>query len=336
MRVYNAGKFCVYPPDGTCGRPWLTRRSFLSVCLSPAPAARGAMALSKLSGDEQGIVFSKLCNVLEPRLAALSSASHELREPTQALLPQLRADHEAATALCLKAGMRSCKELREAKEAHFFMAYLTATDLALLGTLGSVLPVLDLLRIYEPAAGPGGVQRLAERLGAGALPAVTRLRLTMHVGDAGASALAAALGRGALPRLERLALTQAAIGDAGLVALAPALRRLPALVDLSLSENPFGDEGLTALLAPPPPAGALSPPTGVLKKLKELILHDTQVADAGCAALAAAFDRSALPSLEVLDLGHIPASAAVTAALKARIPCIPDIPYMYDSEDFDT
>ena len=55
------------------------------------------MALSKLSGDEKRILFTQLCNVLDPRLAVyLSSASHELRELTQALLPQLRADHAAA------------------------------------------------------------------------------------------------------------------------------------------------------------------------------------------------------------------------------------------------
>ena len=59
------------------------------------------MALSKLSGDEQRILFTQLCNVLEPRLAVfLSSASHGLGEPTQALLQQLKADHEAAAALC--------------------------------------------------------------------------------------------------------------------------------------------------------------------------------------------------------------------------------------------
>jgi hypothetical protein len=70
----------------------------------------------------------------------------------------------------------------------------------------------------------------------------------MHVGDAGASALAAALGRGALPRLKRLRLLDTAIGDAGLVALAPALRRLTAALDiLGLADNPFSDEGLAAL-----------------------------------------------------------------------------------------
>ena len=60
------------------------------------------MALSTLSGDEQGIILGQLRNALEPRLVMyFSSANKELR----ALLPpaarqQLRADHEEATALC--------------------------------------------------------------------------------------------------------------------------------------------------------------------------------------------------------------------------------------------
>ena len=275
------------------------------------------MALVALSGDEQRIVFVQLCNVLEPRLAvALSSTNNELRELTQALLPQLRTDHEAATALCLKAGMRSCKELREAKRVHWQDKGLFAADLVLLGTLGSVLPALERLVLYEPASGPDGVQRLAAGLGAGALPAVTELRIVgTHVGDAGASALAAALGQGALPRLKTLSLVDAAIGDAGLVALAPALRRRPALQSLYLFNNPFGDEGIAALLAPPPPAGAPPPPAGVLAKLKVLYLGGTQITDAGCAALAAALDSGALPALESLKLFEIPASAAARATV---------------------
>eukprot|EP00964_Phaeocystis_antarctica_P107776 scaffold72442_cov54-Phaeocystis_antarctica.AAC.4 len=280
------------------------------------------MALSKLSGDEAGIVFTQLCNVLEPRLAvAWSSASNELREPTQALLPQLRAGHEAAAALCLKVGLRSCKELREAKQVVWYykglaaVPDLTVADLALLGTLGSVLPALETLRLYEDsgAAGPDGVQRLAEGLGAGALPAVTYLTLVLHVGDAGASALAAALGRGALPRLKTLDLSSAAIGEAGLVALAPALRRRLALEELFLNNNPFGDEGLAALLAPLP-AGA-PPPTGALPKLKELNLRGTRITDAGCAAVVAALDSGALPALKGLYLDMTPASAAAIATV---------------------
>ena len=121
-------------------------------------------------------------------------------------------------------GLRGCKELREAKEVQWFKKGLSAADLATLGTLSSVLPALEVLILIEPTAGPDGVQRLAEKLGAGALPAVALLHISdMHVGDAGASALAAALGRGALPRLKKLILYKAAIGDAGLVALAPAL-----------------------------------------------------------------------------------------------------------------
>ena len=133
----------------------------------------------------------------------MSSASHGLWAVTQEGRQLLRAGHEAAAALCRKVGMRSCKELREAKHVDWRDICLTATDLALLGTLGSVLPALETLNLQEPAAGPDGVQRLVAGLGAGALPATTRLLLVdVHVGDAGASALAAALGGGAMPQLK--------------------------------------------------------------------------------------------------------------------------------------
>ena len=166
------------------------------------------MALAALSGDEQLVIFSRLCNVLDPGVAvAFASASSELWTLTQAPRQQLQADHEAAAALGLKAGKGSCKELREAKMIVWSRNGLSSDHLALLGTLGSVLPALKTLHLIEPTAGPDGVQRLAEKLGAGALPAVTWLNLgSTHVGDAGASALAAALGRGALPRLKQLSL----------------------------------------------------------------------------------------------------------------------------------
>jgi hypothetical protein len=278
------------------------------------------MALSRLSGDEQGIILGQLCNTLEPRLAMyFSSASTELRPLlTPAVRQQLRADHEVAAALCVKMGMSSCKELREATEVHCFDRGLSAADLATLGLLGSVLPALEYLILSEGSgsAGPDGVPRLVEGLVAGALPAVAYFDIgDMHVGDAGASALAAALDRGALPRLENLGLSNVGIGDAALAALAPALRRRPALERLWLNGNPFGDEGLAALLAPPPPAGALPLPTGGLKKLKVLNLDYTQVSDAGCAALAAALDSGALPALETLGLNGIPASAAAIEAV---------------------
>ena len=280
------------------------------------------MALATLSGDEQRILFVQLCNVLEPRLAVyLSSASNELREPTLALLLQLRADHEAAAALCLKVGMRSCKELREAKVIRCQYLGLSAADLALLGKLVSVLPALETLVLLESsatAAGPDGVQRLAEGLGAGALPAVTYLTLSLHVGDAGASALAAALGRGALPQLKFLNLAAAAIGDAGLVALAPALRRLPALVHLSLIGNPVGDVGLAALVAPPLPAGS-PPPTAALAKLEVLNLRSARITDAGCAALSSTLESGALPAPDRLYLSYILASAAAVAAVREAL-----------------
>ena len=154
------------------------------------------MALAALSGDEQLVIFVQLCNPLDPGVAvAFGSVNSELLELTQAPRQQLQADHEAAAALGRKARKRSCKELSEAKRVAWNHKGLSSDDLALLGTLGSVLPALEQLDLIEPAAGPDGVPRLAEKLGAGALPAVTYLNLgNTYVGEAGASALAAALG----------------------------------------------------------------------------------------------------------------------------------------------
>ena len=280
------------------------------------------MALAALSGDEQCIIFSQLCNVLDPSVAvAFGSASNELRAQTQGQRQQLRADYWVATALSRIMGMRSCKELREAKKVVWWLGNgkgLSAAALALLGTLTSVLPALDELVLSDGSVAvvSDGVQRLMAGLGAGALPAVFSLGLdVVHVGDAGASALAAALDRGAMPRLKDLYLNGTAIGDAGLVDLAPALRRLPALEYLVLTSNPLGDEGLAALVAPPPLAGAPPTTTAVLTKLKKLDLRNTQITDAGCAALAAALDSGALPALEDIFLHHGIASAAATAAV---------------------
>ena len=287
------------------------------------------------------LIFKQACNVLDPGAAvAFSSASHGLWAATQALLPQLKADHEAAAAFCRKLGMRGCKELREAKEVDcWYHRGLTAIELGLLLTLGSVLPALETLALYEPTAGPDAMQRLAAGLCAGALPAVSWLQIRSQMGDTGALALAAALGQGAMPRLKHLHLSHSAIGDAGLVALAPAFRRLPALNALGLQANPLGDEGLAALvLAPSPPAGAPPPatgaiqseagapagtstaaagrpPTGVLTNLQRLYLSYTQITDAGCAALTAALESGALPALERPYLRDILASDAALAAV---------------------
>ena len=95
---------------------------------------------------------------------------------------------------------------------------------------------------------------------------------------------------------------------------------------------------LAALVAPPPPpTQALSPPTGGLKKLRLLELNFTQVADASCAALAAAFHSGALPSLEALELLYIPASAAAITNLRARVPkpILSICAVNYESDDSD-
>ena len=87
------------------------------------------MALAALSGDEQLVIFSRLCNVLDPGVAvAFGSVNSELRELTQAPRQQLQADHEAAAALGRKAGKRSCKELRDAKRVLFQRRGVSSED----------------------------------------------------------------------------------------------------------------------------------------------------------------------------------------------------------------
>ena len=281
--------------------------------------------LLELDDDALRVVHGGLSDPLNPGIAAVfRSLCMGLREPTKELLKQLRDEHDAAAVLCLKMGMPSCRELREAQGPIPLMnnASFSAADLELLGGLGRSLPKLRsfvLGSIAAGAAGPDGVPRLAAGLGAGALPKLASFQLSnILMGNTGASALAAALGRGALPRLKILALDTVNISDAGLVALAPALRRLPALDVLYLTGNPIGDEGLAALV-PQLPTGDSLPPTGKLAKLEVLDLQNTQLSDAGCAALAAAIKSGALPLLNDLELGGIPASAAAIGAVHTAL-----------------
>ena len=110
------------------------------------------------------------------------------------------------------------------------------------------------------------------------------------------------------------------IGGAGLLALAPALRRRPTLEGLSLAGNPLGDEGLAALVAPPPETGALA-------RLKRLDLDRSQIGNSGGAALAAALERGAMPVLEKLLFSSAAAAAAAHACVKAPPYPIPTAHY---------
>ena len=108
------------------------------------------MALQGLNEDEQRIIFDELFNPLEPSLAVhFSSASRELRK---LLTPALQQQLKTAAALCLKVGT-SCKALREARKISWVHQGLSMADLTTLGTLGSVLPALEHLRLVEYPAG---------------------------------------------------------------------------------------------------------------------------------------------------------------------------------------
>ena len=142
--------------------------------------------------------------------------------------------------------------------------------------------------------GDQGVASLAEGLSRRGLPSLRQLySIDTQIGPQGAASLASALTEWAVPSLWYLELSSNNhLGDAGLIALAPALRQLPQLQTLALLNNQITDQGLASLLAPPT--------AGVLMKLKTLDLDENQVTDEGCAALAAAIHSGALPMLKRL------------------------------------
>ena len=122
-------------------------------------------------------------------------------------------------------------------------------------------------RYSEPTAAPAAVPvpHPAPRLRSGA-----------------AAALAAALGRGSLQQLETLKLGRNRIGDEGMIALAPPLRRLRGLQELHVYSNKIGDTGVEALLA--------DLGDDQLTQLKVLNFADNLIYDAGCAMFIAALD----------------------------------------------
>ena len=277
--------------------------------------APGAALLSHtdLCGDTHCVIFSKLASdPLAPSDAiAYGSASHALRAATRVARAQLRADSKPARVLARAAGQASLKALREATVVAFDCSHLRADQLEWLGTLAPSLPALEALTLYKPS--PEMVIRFVGALGDAAMSRVTELRVEAVEydddddarGDVVASALGTALARAAFPNLKRIRLARSGIGDAGLVALAPALRRRPALCEIDLDDNPLGDAGVAALVGPG---------TGSLDALRTLSIRHTEITDVGCAALEAALDSGALSRLEFLCTNRL--TRASPAALE--------------------
>ena len=113
MRASNGASF---PPFPISVRAW---RQALGLSEVAGNGDIGALSVDSLLN-----IFGQAYNPLDPSVAVnLSSVVRVLREPTAARREQLKADHEAAAALCLKLGLAqvheadgqtlSCMELRE-------------------------------------------------------------------------------------------------------------------------------------------------------------------------------------------------------------------------------
>ena len=233
------------------------------------------MALSKLSGDEQGILFVQLCNVLDPGIAvALASVSNELRTATRVPLQAAEDWPRGGRSVVPQPGTSELQGAARGEGGRLANKGLTADGAGAAGHAGLGAAGARDAGPHRAQAASQPRRRAAAGGGAGRGRAAGRDRACLST----VRMWATQAPRRSPPPSDKapcrgsrvLDLDSAAIGDAGLVALAPALRRLPALERLVLNRNPFGDEGLAALVAPPPPAGAPPPTTGGLAQLKLL------------------------------------------------------------------
>ena len=159
-----------------------------------------------------------------------------------------------------------------------------------------------------------GVYRLIYRRGAGGdvvnVEALKcRQRAAAERGGEGGAAFVGDLGAGEMEQLERRQ-------PSGRRRRRTCRRRRRHEGGEALIAERVARETETLQRGPPPQAGAPPPPTGGMTKLKLLELGGTQIADAGCATLAAARDSGALPALEYLSLFGIHASPAAKAAVR--------------------
>ena len=214
----------------------------------------------------------------------------ELKQQRQQASELLRAVRKSSCELGAKYGIR-----------------LTLSQWRMLGTLARRGSLERLKRLVINDERPPFSQ-LAEGLRRGSLRSLQELWLVnAGLGPQGATALANVLTNRAVPALDFISLAHNQIGDAGLAALAPALRQLCKLKALNLHANQIGNQGLAALLAPPT--------AGVLKSLEHLYLNDNpRITDAGCAVLVSALHGGALPALKQLYVLREEAMEAVRAA----------------------
>jgi len=292
--------------------------------------------LLALSHDELGVIVDGLADPLKPVVAvALSSTCLGLRTPLRAALEVLQQRHEKAAALGRKADKRlhdllrirtrlvplTCADLRDAEELNWHNRRLTADDMATLATILPWMPTLRQLDLSGNSFGDQGLQFLVEGLGRGAVPSLKTLELSsVDFGPVGAEAFAAALRMGALPNLEILFLGNSKMGK-GVAALAPGLKKLPALRLLDLGVSEIDDEGVSSLLD--------NLGKDEFKALEELHLDGNLLTDKGCATVVAALKAGALPAIKefyhpdeasmITVHASEEACAAVDAALQKRL-----------------
>ena len=172
---------------------------------------------------------------------------------------------------------------------------------------------IKLFQVAKAGTGNAGGMALARALKDHAELRTIDLRGN-ELGDETMLALAETLGSTTSKRLEVLRLDDNAIGDAGVGALAAALKPAVQLETLILNDNKIGDAGVVALADALTGDGGLAPLT--------IRLENNQFGDEGIRALAAAFKTNEKRVRLFVTNNTIgdAAMAEISAVLKGRAP----------------
>jgi len=262
-----------------------------------------------LGPDECTGIAEWLLNPLQPRWAVeYWSTCKAIGATSEEQLSRLKLHWTEGTELLTLLGYRTCSEL--CTETTIFLGYryydicITPTIFDTLGMLASYRSLTSLRQLAldedRSADHPmGGFDRFAAGLSSGSFPSLEFLRIEGgRLQHGHAVALVSVFTPRVLPKLKILSLDDNNIGDAGLIALAPALRGMAKLERLYLYGNNISDQGVGALVAKP----ASSVASSVFPSLSYLFLDGNQITNKGMKKLKLGLTNGAMPALRVLNL----------------------------------
>jgi hypothetical protein len=184
------------------------------------------------------------------------------------------------------------------------------------GPRGEPLRALTRLNLSYSSLYEWDVRILSEAVDCGVLLHVKELKLnTNKIGKGGMMYLALAFSNGALPSLTKLDVSYNNCGDQGVDHLSSAMSvgGIPRLEHLDVSFNCVGDEGVSRFVA------TLQKKATASASLTSLSFSNNNVTNTGVRILTSALQKSALSSLQHLDLTNVEVDHSFRKLLQREI-----------------